>query len=261
MASRTPDSVLPSAGMASVRLTLASATWPRYQPQPLVARITSATSAATARVVTTARARPREPSAPAVRPRPAARESGAEPWRDGRPPRGSSRAGSGRPLGAAVFFRSSLTVGILTRCGPVRSRTGSADGRTRFPAGWTGTASMLVPPRGVAGRPTRARPAPAPLARSAGAPVIPGTEGAPRHGRHWTGGRGPVRREGGVARAHLGHRRSRVHRLALRPDHARWWVPRLRGGRGDGLRQAHLRRQPGQPGPGGGLAALPLRAG
>src|SRR4051812_22789554 len=101
--------LLPLLGMASVRFTLASATRPRYQPQPLEPRTATAASAARTRVPIASRP---------VRPRPPDEEPPADEApddeapddeapddeaprpsvaRDGRPARGSRRAGrSGR---------------------------------------------------------------------------------------------------------------------------------------------------------------------
>ena len=61
------------------------------------------------------------------------------------------------------------------------------------------------------------------------------------------------------ADARLRHRRRRLHRLALRAVAARRRVPALRRRRRHGLRQAHLRRQPGQSRAGRRQPALPLR--
>src|SRR5215218_8626621 len=99
-------SELPESGIASVRLTLASATRTRYQPQPLPASTSTLSSAAIERPTTTARADPRPPDS----------RAGDDP----RPLRGSSRGGRGRrsPL---------LTVGSAS--------DGHADGRRGSPAG------------------------------------------------------------------------------------------------------------------------------
>src|SRR4051794_8500486 len=79
-------SVLPSVGMASVRLTLASATWARYQPHPLPPSTRTARTAASARDATTHRCE--EDPACAVRD-------------ELRPARGSRRGGRAPPASSS----------------------------------------------------------------------------------------------------------------------------------------------------------------
>src|SRR3954451_16488630 len=94
-------SSLPVVGIASVRFTEASATWPRYQPQPLVASRARERTAPTTRATTAQRR---------VRCRGAAAPSSVARERAGRPARGSSRGGSGRLGWSSGSKRSRLTL-------------------------------------------------------------------------------------------------------------------------------------------------------
>ena len=214
-------SSLPDVGMASVRLTVASATRPRYQPQPLVASTARASRPATTRPVQVSRRPPAADVAVAV--------TGARPGGGGRPG-GRGGAGAG---GSARASRSSVRVMRSSRRGadvgllPGGQSSQRRDRRRLYDRSAVGRRSDAAHREfshraAHVAHPTREAP----------------TRAHPRHRRR---------------RVHrLALRPARCCAGAY---------PALAGAEVDGAGQAHLRRQPGQPRAGRRLRRLRVRPG
>ena len=158
---------------------------------------------------------------------------------------GATVTGS-RIVGPAIIGAGSTVIRLLHR--PVhldrRGLRDRATARSSTRSCCRGVVHPRRPPdRGLADRPRRR-----------GDPRAPRPRGAPARARRPQQGADQLMRD-------PGHRRRRLHRLALRPHAPAPAATGLRGRRGHGARQAHLRRQPRQPRPGRGQPGVHVRAG